>query len=184
MAVAGPDGVAPDRFAIKLNVLLVVVLLDCLCGGFADHLWDPSHLNLNIVLFVVPILLHLLMLLIFFLLVGHTFLLKYGLLLEMWSEFKGVFIFSFLRFCVLLAARVPRFVAAMYGWKPAEFWDNPLFHMLFFLNNITTVVHDAWLLRKCHSLARVRFYKPQLWQKQKRQTSSRTTAPGASSVLS
>jgi len=167
MVVEGLEGVYPQRFGMNLNILLILVLADCVCCGFADHLWHPGHWTLNVVFFALPILIHLLQILIFFFLVGHTFLLKYGLLLELWCEFRSVFFFSLFRFGVLAGARVPRFVAAIEEWPPADFWDDTLFHALFWANNILTVIYDAWLLRKCHSMARVRFFKPQLWQKRK-----------------
>lgn len=170
---------APERFALKLNLMLACVVMDCLCNGFADHMWGPDQMPHTVALCALSVVLHLLMLLLFFLLMGHTFLLRYGLLLEMWSEFRGVLLFSLVRFAVLGVARVPRFLAAIEDWKPEEYWDNPLHHGMFFLHNIMTVVFDAWLLRRSHSLARVRYYKPQLWQKHRRRVANKSTVPGS-----
>ena len=69
--MAGEEGVSPHSFAVKLNVMLGLVILDCLCNGFADHFWEPKQVKLVIVLGVVPILLHLLQVLVFFMLLWH-----------------------------------------------------------------------------------------------------------------
>mmetsp|Transcript_149 Transcript_149/g.545 ORF Transcript_149/g.545 Transcript_149/m.545 type:complete len:182 (-) Transcript_149:91-636(-) len=163
------DSVSPHLFTVKLNVMLVLVIIDCLCNGFADHLWDVDDEYINIALCVVPLLLHLINVLIFFMLLWHTFLLRSGLLLELWSEFRGVFLFSTLRFGVLVGARIPRMIAALDYLKPSEYWDDPFYQAMFFAHNIATVVYDAWLLRRSYALARVRYYKPQIWLRHRRE---------------
>eukprot|EP00928_Gymnodinium_smaydae_P023772 TRINITY_DN19481_c0_g1_i2.p1 TRINITY_DN19481_c0_g1~~TRINITY_DN19481_c0_g1_i2.p1 ORF type:complete len:208 (+),score=18.84 TRINITY_DN19481_c0_g1_i2:95-625(+) len=162
------EGIAPRVFAVKLNVMFGLVLLDCLCNGFADSLWDPGHLRLNVALCVAPIVIHLLELLVLFMLLWHTFLLRYGLLLELCVEFKGFILFSFMRFAILLSTRVPRLVATLESWRLEDYWDNPFYHAMFFIHNIVSVIYSAWLLRRSYSLAQVRFYKPQVFQKRSR----------------
>eukprot|EP00931_Biecheleriopsis_adriatica_P089379 TRINITY_DN63526_c0_g1_i1.p1 TRINITY_DN63526_c0_g1~~TRINITY_DN63526_c0_g1_i1.p1 ORF type:complete len:201 (+),score=36.53 TRINITY_DN63526_c0_g1_i1:99-701(+) len=177
------ESVSPHIFAMKLNALLVLVLIDCACNGFADNFWQPSQLPIGVVFLMLPIALHLVMLIIFFTLLWHTFLLRYGLLLEVWHETRAVIAFSLLRLGVMLAARIPRLIASLCraqafrgptcnarpGWgpedSPEDYWADPLHSAAFFGHNILTVVYDAWLLRRSYGLANVRFYKPQLWQK-------------------
>uniref|UniRef100_A0A7S2HM74 Transmembrane protein 138 n=1 Tax=Alexandrium andersonii TaxID=327968 RepID=A0A7S2HM74_9DINO len=172
------DSVSPHLFAMKLNAMLVLVIIDCLCNGFADHLWDPSQAEINIALCVTPIVLHLLNVLLFFMLLWHTFLLRSGLLLELWSEFRGVFLFSTLRFGVLLGCRIPRLIAALEYYKPGEYWEDPFSQAMFFAHNIVTVIYDSWLLRRSYALARVRYYKPQIWLKHRRERGKGSTLSG------
>uniref|UniRef100_A0A7S2N3Z3 Transmembrane protein 138 n=1 Tax=Zooxanthella nutricula TaxID=1333877 RepID=A0A7S2N3Z3_9DINO len=182
MGIEGQDGVAPARFAWKLNAMLVLVALDCTCNGFADHLWGASYLRLNIAIFATSLALHICLLVLFFMLLGHTFLLRYGLLLEMWHEFRSVFLFSAIRFALLIGARVLRLEATLEGRPPASYWDSLPARAMYFTHNLATVAFDAWLLRKAHSLARVRFYKPALWQRHKvraRCPTSPTAGPSA-----
>ncbi|CAE7549700.1 unnamed protein product [Symbiodinium natans] len=159
--VSGPESISPNLFAAKLNVLLVLVLLDCVCNGFADSLWDPSQYVMTIVFCGVPIALQLLMLILFFMLLWNTFLLRYGLLLELWGELRAVVAFSLLRFAISLAARVPRILAALAGGSREEHWANPMNQAAFCANNIVSVIYCSWLLRRSYALADVRFYKPQ-----------------------
>ncbi|CAK9017622.1 unnamed protein product [Durusdinium trenchii] len=160
--------ISPNLFAAKLNALLLLVLLDCCCNGFADMLWDPSHYVMTIIFCALPIALQLLMLILFFMLLWHTFLLRYGLLLELWGELRGVVLFSFLRLGVMLAARVPRLLAALHSVTREEYWADPLNQVAFCSHHLVSVFYCAWLLRRGYSLAQVRFYKPQLWQKHRR----------------
>jgi hypothetical protein len=148
--------------------MLVFVLIDCVCNGFADHFWEPTKMEIVLVLCVLSLLLHIGMIMLFFMLLWHTFLLRYGLLIELWNEFRGVFLFSFLRFGVLAASRIPRLLAAVEYWPPTAYWDSPLHHGMYFVHNLVTPFFDAWLLRRCYALARVRYYKPQLWQQHRR----------------
>merc|ERR1719221_1522687 len=113
------DSVAPRAFAIKLNAMLTLMIVDSVLNGFADHMWDPSQMELNAVICVLSMVIHLLSVLLFFMLLWHTFLLRSGLLLELWAEFRGVFLFSMLRLGVVAAARVPRLLAAVENWKPS-----------------------------------------------------------------
>eukprot|EP00933_Yihiella_yeosuensis_P026665 TRINITY_DN20731_c0_g1_i1.p1 TRINITY_DN20731_c0_g1~~TRINITY_DN20731_c0_g1_i1.p1 ORF type:complete len:120 (-),score=11.47 TRINITY_DN20731_c0_g1_i1:114-473(-) len=108
------------------------------------------------------------MLLLFFMLLWHTFLLRYGLLLELWTEVRSVIAFSTFRFGLLLASRIPRLIAAFGKIRPEEYWSKDMNKVMFFAHNIVSVIYDAWLLRRSYSLASVRFYKPQLWQKRQR----------------
>mmetsp|Transcript_61149 Transcript_61149/g.137790 ORF Transcript_61149/g.137790 Transcript_61149/m.137790 type:complete len:181 (-) Transcript_61149:50-592(-) len=162
------DSVSPHAFALKLNVMLTLVIADCACNGFADHIWEPNRLELNVALCILAIVFHLLSVLLFFMMLWHTFLLRSGLLLELWSEFRGVFLFSCLRFAVLAAARLPRLLSVLEEWKPSDYWDEPLHQSMFFAHNLVTVVYYAWLLRRSYALARVRYYKPQIWLKHRR----------------
>lgn len=162
------DGGNPRLFAVKLNVMLGLVTLDCVINGFADHLWAPSQLTLNIVLGVLPIVVHLLMVLNFFMLLWHTFLLRYGLLLELWTEFRGDLLLSVGRFGILLGARLPRLIAALDETPADQYWNDPFHHAMFFIHNITSVAHGVWILRRSFGLARARYFKPQLWHKQRR----------------
>mmetsp|Transcript_54284 Transcript_54284/g.111964 ORF Transcript_54284/g.111964 Transcript_54284/m.111964 type:complete len:183 (-) Transcript_54284:14-562(-) len=176
--VSGPESISPALFSAKLNVLLVVVLLDCVCNGFADTLWDPSQYVMTIVFCAVPIALQLLMLILFFTLLWNTFLLRYGLLLELWGELRAVVAFSILRFGISLAARVPRILAALAGGSREEHWANPMNQTAFCANNVVSVIYCSWLLRRSYSLADVRFYKPQLWQKHHGRRGQALTLPG------
>ncbi|CAE7443336.1 unnamed protein product [Symbiodinium sp. KB8] len=176
--VSGPESISPALFSAKLNVLLVVVLLDCVCNGFADTLWDPSQYVMTIVFCAVPIALQLLMLILFFTLLWNTFLLRYGLLLELWGELRAVVAFSILRFGISLAARVPRILAALAGGSRKEHWANPMNQTAFCANNVVSVIYCSWLLRRSYSLADVRFYKPQLWQKHHGRRGQALTLPG------
>eukprot|EP00929_Paragymnodinium_shiwhaense_P079580 TRINITY_DN41482_c0_g1_i1.p1 TRINITY_DN41482_c0_g1~~TRINITY_DN41482_c0_g1_i1.p1 ORF type:complete len:179 (-),score=47.85 TRINITY_DN41482_c0_g1_i1:201-737(-) len=165
MAYAEDEGVNPAVFAKKLHCMLALVLADCLCNGFADSLWSEKYMMLNVVLCVLPVIIHLLEVLLFFMLLWHTFLLRYGLLLEVWDEFSGLLLFSAIRFAILLAARLPRLLAVVDDWTIAEYWDEPLHHAMFFVHNIVSVIYSAWLLRRSYALAKVRFYKPQVFQR-------------------
>ncbi|CAJ1365419.1 unnamed protein product [Effrenium voratum] len=166
---AGDESISPHLFAAKLNALLVLVLLDCCCNGFADLLWDPSQYVMTIIFCCLPIVLQLAMMILFFMLLWHTFLLRYGLLLELWTELRGVVAFSLLRLGVMLAARIPRLVAALNGHPSrAVYWADPFNQAAFCCHHLVSVLYFAWFLRRGYSFAAVRFYKPQLWQKQRR----------------
>lgn len=168
MGVVGQDSVQPGAFAWKLKVMLGLVIADCICNGFGDHIWGPGYKMLNVALCITPILLHVLMLLLFFMLLWHTFLLRYGLLFEVWSEFRGVFLLSLLRFVALLGSRIPRLIGVLSGASPADYWQSPVRHAMFFAHNLVSVLHHTMLLRRSYALARVRFYKPALWQKRRK----------------
>mmetsp|Transcript_22075 Transcript_22075/g.39587 ORF Transcript_22075/g.39587 Transcript_22075/m.39587 type:complete len:182 (-) Transcript_22075:99-644(-) len=180
MSSAGQDGVSPKLFAMKLNAMLILVILDCFCNGFADNLWEPSQVTASISLSAMPMALHFLMLLLFFMLLWHTFLLRHGLLLQLWGELRGIIAFSTVRFGILLAARVPRIMAAIRQTSPEAFWADAGNQVAFFAHNLVSVIYNAWLLRRSYSLANVRFYKPQLWQKHHRRQSA---SPNDSSIL-
>merc|ERR1719316_2618047 len=113
-------------------------------------------------------ILHVLMLLLFFMLLWHTFLLRNGLLFLVWSEFWGILCLSFLRIGALLASRVPRLIGVLEGQSPADYWESPFHHAMFFVHNILTVLHHTLILRRSYALARVRYYKPALWQKHRK----------------
>lgn len=165
MAYAEDQGVSPVVFARKLQGMLLLVLADCLCNGFADSLWSDKYMTLNVALCVLPVVIHLLQVLLFFMLLWHTFLLRYGLLLEVWDEFWGLLVFSALRFAILLAARIPRLLSVVGDWSPAEYWDSPIHHGMFLVHNVVSIIYSAWLLRRSYALARVRYYKPQVFQR-------------------
>ena len=131
MVSADEDGVAPRVFAMKLNVMLALVLVDCFCNGFADRLWSSDQMIFSVALCIVPIAIHLFETLLFFMLLWHTFLLRYGLLQELFYEFRGLFFFSLVRFAILLASRIPRLLAAVEKRSPAKYWDDPLNHSMF-----------------------------------------------------
>mmetsp|Transcript_56812 Transcript_56812/g.132864 ORF Transcript_56812/g.132864 Transcript_56812/m.132864 type:complete len:184 (+) Transcript_56812:106-657(+) len=181
--VSGSESISPYLFAVKLNTLMVLVLLDCICNGFADSLWDPSQYVMTIVFCTLPIALQLLMLVLFFTLLWHTFLLRYGLLLELWGELRAVVAFSLLRFGIQLAARVPRILAALGGQSREEHWADPLNQAAFCANNIVSVIYLAWFLRRSYALADVRFYKPQLWQKHHGRRGQALTLGGDASAM-
>ncbi len=169
----GADAVKPRAFAQKLNVILVLVFLDCVCNGFVEHLWGDANQTASVILCILSMLVHLMMMIVFFMLLWHTFLIRCGLLLELWSEFYLVILFSLLRFGVLMTARVPRLIAALDSVLPEVYWRSSTAKAAFFLHNIVTVVYDTWLIRRCFGLARVRYFKPQVWQTHRQMTRGR-----------
>mmetsp|Transcript_79072 Transcript_79072/g.214081 ORF Transcript_79072/g.214081 Transcript_79072/m.214081 type:complete len:181 (-) Transcript_79072:285-827(-) len=172
------DGIKPRSFAVKLNAMLCLVIVDCVLNAFPDVVWGAENEILIIVSCIASMAIHLAMMLVLFMLLWHTFLLRNGLLFEVWSEVYGTFIISFLRFGLLCGARLPRMIAALDYLPIGDYWDLPLHYWLYMAHNYATVPFHAWMLYRSHMLSRVRFYKPQLWHK--RLVGRRRTNPAQS----
>merc|ERR1719356_2287860 len=151
--------------------------MDCMLNAFADVIWGEEHEIAVVLLCVSSVAIHLAIVLLLFMLLWHTFLLRNGLLFELWSEIYGTFLISLVRFGFLVGARLPRMLTAVEYWPIQDYWDSPLHYWLYMAHNCTTVPFHVWMLYRSYLLARVRFYKPQLWQKH-RLGRRRTTSPG------
>merc|ERR1719356_1229345 len=100
--------------------------MDCMLNAFADVIWGEEHEIAVVLLCVSSVAIHLAIVLLLFMLLWHTFLLRNGLLFELWSEIYGTFIISFLRFGLLCGVRLPRMITALDGLPIGDYWDVPL----------------------------------------------------------
>merc|ERR1711871_452604 len=88
-AMAQPAGeLNPRSFSRKLHSMVALVLADCGCSAFGDFFWHREEDRANLVLCIGQIVLHLCSVVLFFMLLSYTFLMRYGLLGEAWTEFR------------------------------------------------------------------------------------------------
>lgn len=176
------DSVNPGIFATKISVMVGLVLVDCMCNGFVDHLWGKEYEVQIIVLFVLQALNHFMMLLFFFMLLWHTFLLRFGLLGEACSHFRSIFLMSLFRLLVMAGARVPRLLSQVDNWPITKYWDAHLHYGFFLAHNVVSVGYYIVFLRASFEVGRSRFYKAQLWDAYRKKTKKYRSGPRRSGL--
>ncbi|CAD7963826.1 unnamed protein product [Amoebophrya sp. A120] len=157
------QSVDPKAFSWKVHGMVCLVILDCIANSFTEHLWGDDNVGIVVALFAVVVLSHCLLLLLYFTLLWHTFLLRFGLLGEAFQIFRSIYLLGFVRLVLMLASRIPRLMAAVGGWKIAEYWDESLYIVLYCLHTLVSVVYYTVYLRATNSLGKSRFYSAELW---------------------
>mmetsp|Transcript_9199 Transcript_9199/g.23185 ORF Transcript_9199/g.23185 Transcript_9199/m.23185 type:complete len:130 (-) Transcript_9199:12-401(-) len=99
----------------------------------------------------------------FFAILGQTFLINYGLLDDAWRIFRHVWLLFCLHLLSLLAARVPRLVAAGSGTSWLEFWSSHFAKGAHVFHSLLAVVYYAVLMQTCFGMARTKFYKSEVF---------------------
>ena len=98
---------SPGSFAFKLYLALLLIIIDAFSNALLDHLWGQALAGTVILLFCVTALVHCFLLLLYFTLLWHTFLLKFGLLGDAIRTFKWIYILGLFRMVFLLSSSSP-----------------------------------------------------------------------------
>jgi len=104
-----------------------------------------------------------LLLLLYFTLLWHTFLLRFGLLGEAFRTFRSVYFVGLIRGVLMLLSRVPRLLAAVGGDKITDYWDNSFVTTVYGVHIFVSIAYYVVHLRATNLLGKSRFYSAQLW---------------------
>jgi hypothetical protein len=144
-------------------VILFIIVVDCFVSGWTDHLW--GQLPFEIVLVVASFALEGLLLLVFFITLWRTFLMRSGLLELACYAFRNPLMLVVLRGALLAAHRVFRL---LYGLgvlckDPVDecykaYWETPIATYVRPLLLVVTVLHHVVFLRATFGLSQIRHH--------------------------